>query len=49
MPLSVKREGVIFGLQVILTWEFFWKTLKSNHLRKKNAVWFRSLQKLNLL
>ena len=29
MPLSLKREGVIFGLQVILTGEFFWKGLKT--------------------
>ena len=49
MPLSLKREGVIFGVQVILTGEFFWKALKSNHLRQKNAVWLRSSQKLNLL
>ena len=48
MPLSLKREGIIFGLQVILRGEFFWKALKSTHLRKKNAVWLRSSQKLNL-
>ena len=48
MPLSLKRERVTFGLQVILTWEFFWKALKSNHLRKKNAVWFQSVLKFNL-
>ena len=38
MPLSLKREGVIFGLQVILTGEFFWKELKTCKEEKRSVV-----------